>query len=109
MCGPRMPSSAGSRVSAASTITPTNSADEKPSVETYGTPANQSPHSAMATHMPANSDADPAVPIGDADRVMDREALVPFLAEPADDQQRVVDADTETDHRARARARRCRP
>ena len=34
MCGPRMPRTAGSNVSAASTITPTNSADEKPSVET---------------------------------------------------------------------------
>jgi hypothetical protein len=45
------------------TMTATKPAAENPSVETYGTPAMYKPQRAIATHIPAKSDAEPAVPI----------------------------------------------
>ena len=54
----------------------------------------------MTTVVPANSTAWPAVAIGGAGRVLDAHAVVQVLAVPGDDEQRVVDADAEADHRA---------
>ena len=55
---------------------------------------------AITTVVPANSTAWPAVAIGGAGGVLDAHALVEVLAVAGDDEQRVVDADAEADHRA---------
>ena len=58
-----------------------------------------SPDSPMATAMPLKATALPAVADGAFDRLADGPAAAQLLAEPADDEQRVVDRQREAEHR----------
>ena len=58
-----------------------------------------SPDRPMATATPLNATALPAVADGPLDRLFDGPAASQFLAEPADDEQRVVDRQREPEHR----------
>ena len=59
------------------------------------------PSSEITTVVPANSTERPAVSMAMTDRLADVVAAVQLLSISGDDQQRVVDADAETDHHAR--------
>ena len=71
---PTSPSSAGSNVIAATIITTTTMAAEKPSTATYGMPEISRPQIAITTVVPAKSTACPAVCNGVADRGLDLHA-----------------------------------
>ena len=66
---------------------------------TKASPMSRRPSSAMITVMPANITARPLVSIDGDDRVLDARAAFEVLSVAGDDEQRVVDADAEADHR----------
>ena len=70
-----------------------------PSLVTKSRPKNARPVTEMATVRPAKSTARPADAPASAAASREREPLVEVLPEPRDDEQRVVDADAEADHR----------
>ena len=96
---PASPSNAGSNVIAAITETATTTADAKPMVVTVGMPATTRPQIAITTVVPANTTAMPDVPLAWPGRIGDRHPGRHLLAVTGDDEQRVVDADAEPDHR----------
>ena len=104
--GPKIASSAGRSVSAASTATITATAAISPSVVTSGMPATASETSAIVTVPPAKNTAPPEVA---AARAIDSSSSSPSPrpAEVArDDEEGVVDPDAEADHRRQRRGDR---
>ena len=99
------PSSAGSRVSAASTATKTTTPAEIPSAVTIGIPASHSEPRATMTVLPAKATAEPDV-APSARWTPRRHALAQLRAVAGDDEERVVDPDAEPDHRREGRGDR---
>ena len=91
--------SAGSSVSAATTMIATTIAAPTPMYVTNGMPATARPRIAMTTVPPAITTDWPAVAIARPIAVFDGEPSVQAGAMARDDEQRVVDADAEPDHR----------
>src|SRR6202000_3307728 len=102
--GPRIASSAGSSVSAAATATTTAIAAISPIVVTSGMSATASETSAIVTVPPANTTDRPSGRRGGAaDRFVPIEPVVDPAQVSGDDEQRVVDAHAEADHRRQGR------
>ena len=104
MLRPAKPSTAGSSVIEAS-IT---SADGRPTCPRRGRARSRRPSgtgraSRSRPCSPANKTARPAVSMARDDRVLGLEPLVQALAVAGDDEQRVVDADADADHRRELR------
>ena len=104
MLRPANPSSAGSRVSAASITASTVTTAEKATPGTYGWFIVNIPSREMTTVIPANTTDRPAVAIATDTAAARGGTAGEFAAVAGDDQQGVVDADAEADHR-RDRAR----
>ena len=96
---PASPHSAGRSVSAATSITRTASAAQRPSIVTYGMPARARPAVARHTTIPENRTAGPV----EAHRAYRGLSLVrrahELLAISRGEEQPVVDPDAESDHR----------
>ena len=95
-----MPSSAGSRVTAATIVTATISAEPQPIIDIIGMPATCRPRIAMITVSPANSTDWPAVALARPIATGHRHARREVLAVPGQDEQGVVDPHTEPEHQA---------
>ncbi len=104
MLRPANPSSAGSRVSAANITASTVTTAEKATPGTYGWFIVSMPSKEMTTVIPANTTDRPAVAIATDTAPLGVAPPGELTAVAGDDQQGVVDADAEADHR-RDRAR----
>ena len=98
-CVRRSPSSAGSSVSAANITASTVTTAEKATPGTYGWFIVSMPSSEMTTVMPGEHDRASGGRHRDGRRTSRVSAGGQLAAVPGDDQQRVVDADAEADHR----------
>ena len=108
-CGSRMPprsilwpsiaSTAGSSVFARITEVSTPSAPPMPMTVMNRIPIVKRPRIEIATVMPAKITARPAVAAAPAAASRGEQPVVQQLSEPRHDEQRVVDADAESDHR----------
>ena len=96
---PTQPSSDGSSVSVASTISNTPTAEPTAMPVTKLRPMSVRPSSEITTVMPANTTARPLVSIDSTTASSTDVAGVDRLPVPGDDEQGVVDADAEADHR----------
>ena len=97
--GPSMPRIAGRKVRPKITEASTTIAPPRP-IELRALARNHSsPDSPIATAMPENRTALPAVPDGALDGLLDRPAARELLAESARDEERVVDREREPEHR----------
>src|SRR5436305_5675537 len=100
---PTKPSTAGRSVTAAATVTATTHAAPIPSPLMNDSRIASMPSNAMITVRPANSTARPEVSIAVVTASSgSRPALQP-LAVPSDDEQRIVDAHADADHRRQSR------
>ena len=106
MCCPTMASTAGSRVRAASTAVTTATAAEYPSAVTRGIPATRSARRAITTVDPAKTIALPEVATAIAICLVELHPLLAVVAVAGDQEERVVDADAEADHRRDRRSDR---
>ena len=100
---PTKPSTAGSSVTAAATVTATTAAAPMPKPLMKERPMANMPSSAMITVRPANSTARPDVSIAVIDGLLGIETGLQPLAVAGDDEQRVVDAHADADHRGQRR------
>ena len=96
-----MPRIAGSRVRETSTATKTVAAAARPMVARNGMPTTASDR-AMSTVRPAKTTAEPAVPTA-TPTACERSSVVRTGAVAGQDEQRVVDADRQTQHRGQDR------
>ena len=94
-----MPRIAGSRVSATSTAMNTVPAAARPMLVRNGMPTTTSADRAMSTVRPAKTTAEPAVPTATPDGLLAVVGVVQLGAVAGQDEQRVVDADRQADHR----------
>ena len=99
MRAPTQPSSAGSSVSDASTISSTPTAEAMATPVTNVEAHQRQPEQGDDDRRPGEDDGPPAGVERFGDRVVDGEPAVQRLPVSGDDEQRVVDADAETDHR----------
>ena len=106
MCCPTRASTAGSRVRAASTAVTTATAAEYPSAVTRGIPATRSARSAITTVEPAKTIALPDGGDRHRNRLVELHPLLAVVAVAGDQEERVVDADAEADHRRDRRSDR---
>ena len=100
MLSPAKPSSAGSSVIDAATVTATVTDAVMPSPPTKPMPMSSMPEQRDDDRRAREHDRTPRGVHRDADRLANVVARVQLLAIARDDQQRVVDADAEADHQA---------
>ena len=99
MLRPTKPSSAGSSVIAASIVISTAEMAPTATLRMKSRFIMNMPSSEMTTVMPAKTTARPDVSSASDDRLARLQPVVQGLAVAGDDQQRVVDADADADHR----------